>query len=480
MTHHPRSRALHSPGLGAPARMSLVLCLLVAVTSAHARRSQAPGGTVTVLLPEEQVPAFVEAHTHVTLMEHGPAGPGWSAPSVVGAGGFRSAAVARVEHPQPTKWVLHGRTGVSGLATSVERCFNDDARWPRQLLQAAGLTVTTTGNDTTATMVSSRALDVMPMMLTACPLLVDGGAPSGTFAAAGLRLSKRKSAFEPAPFLQAIQIVVDSANPDNRTADARSADVRAVHDDVTDVRTDTTTLLAPSPSVWVLVQNAAARAEDPLGLRTDDGLVRLQDEWRIDLLAAVYGAGRAAPTTSLLPTALAPARAVLEPPKSSVAKQPLALQPLPASAPKVRVGVQGGDALAAALVERLALLLRSRGVLLEAVSMPGEGPPPSIQLMRFVPVIDDAAISMLAFVGAALNNDEAILTSVRDARLLNADAAIRMAAALDLERSLQQQRALVPLLSVDSAVGVHPQLHGVRVLINGTPRLVDAWWTEEP
>ena len=51
-----------------------------------------------------------------------------------------------------------------------------------------------------------------------------------------------------------------------------------------------------------------------------------------------------------------------------------------------------------------------------------------------------------------------------------------MEAALELEQHLIGEHSVIPLVTVDVVLDVHPGLKGVRVREDGVPLLWDAWW----
>ena len=135
------------------------------------------------------------------------------------------------------------------------------------------------------------------------------------------------------------------------------------------------------------------------------------------------------------------------------------------------------DLLTDAVGERLAVLLRGRGWLLElrrASSAIAEG----AELVRWRPPTRDAALSLLSFVGEreGLLADDNVKRALADPRLLVADDAARLAAALALERALLDSRLVVPLIVVERAMLVDPDLRGVVIRGDGVPIFDGAWW----
>jgi hypothetical protein len=87
-------------------------------------------------------------------------------------------------------------------------------------------------------------------------------------------------------------------------------------------------------------------------------------------------------------------------------------------------------------------------------------------------------LSLLSFVGEreALVTDGGVQRALEDPRLLGREATGRLAAALALERALLDSRLVVPLIVVERAITVDPDLRGVVLRGDGIPMLDGAWW----
>jgi hypothetical protein len=458
-----------------PSLVAIVAAGLLS-SSVLARRNPSPGGAVTVAVPRAMQPAFVDVHANISLLHidsatdnHREGGP------VSGVVGYSSLALSRVDRVEPDakRWSLQPRAGVPQLLSSLQRCLVSNDSWPRQVLTAAQVRIDISGNDQRAVLSFSKPVAVLPLLLTGCSLVGDKGASTGPFAqSAPLRLVQRKGGgLVAAPLLATIDVVEPSPGE-------VVADVALVTESPQD---ESVLLLAPSPAVVMLLQPESMRAADPLRISSDEELLEFRQQLRADLLAAVFGQGRAAQSTALLPSALAPARLMAEPTMGSAEPPPLALQALPANAPRVTLVADRSDAVLAAVVDRLALLLRSRGLLLDVRSSE-EGASDALRLVRFTPAVADAALALLAVAGSQSSFDpgDQAGAALLDGALLSADADQRLGAALDLERALLGSRTAIALLSIDTTIAVSPRLHGVRLRIDGVPLMADAWWGQSP
>lgn len=466
-----------------PGSLSTLLSLtlssaLLLSAAALARRAPSPGGAVVVALPPELAPAFLEAHTFVPLLtprDERELVDDAGLDVVEGAPGQRSTVLrAIVREEGGRRWRLRGRAPVADVAYAVGRCLEGagERRFAATALTAAGVTpeVGVVGDEVVVDF--SRPVGVLPELLTWCPLRPALGGPTGPYAlqATG-RLAWRSGSFEAPPLLGAIELrgPLSSGNSNER-ADVivgPGADVGAG-----------ATLLSPWPDVIALVQREDTAEDDPFGLRdAEGGLPAFRQALRADLLAAAWAAGRGGSTEQLLPPGVAPARPLsTTSPFTGAQAAPLSLSPVPPDAPRLTLQVQDGDVLKDAVAERLAVLLRARKTLLDVRRTVGGGV--DAELVRWRPPSRDAALSLLSFVGEreALAREPAVERALADPRLLDGDAATRLAAALVLERALLESRLVVPLIVVERTVTVDPDLRGVVLRGDGVPLLDGAWW----
>jgi hypothetical protein len=181
---------------------------------------------------------------------------------------------------------------------------------------------------------------------------------------------------------------------------------------------------------------------------------------RADLLAAAYAQGRGGVADGLLPPGIAPARP-LPKPQGPERIAPLALVPLPADAPRLIVRRAEGDELLDGVVDRLAVLARTRGFLVDVRSF-GVGATVGVEVLRWRPHASDPALALLSLAGVRpqLINDEAANEALADARLLSASEEERVAAAVALERAWLDAGLTVPLLTADRWFSADPELVG--------------------
>jgi hypothetical protein len=437
-----------------------------------ARRAPGPGGTAAVAVPPELVPAVVEAHLYAPLLVPASRDPAVAdRPALPGAPGFASTVLTKIAvDGAGARWTLSSTAPAASVADSVQRCLDGRVAsgFAAGVLRAAGVhaRVEVAGND--VVVVVDRAVFVLPALLSYCPLVGSGGAATGAYAeAAAGRLSWRSGSFDPPPLLGAVDVRGTAAPGDKAdvVAMATSADNEGG-----------ATLLAPWSDVVLLVQGTQARDADPFGLNDPRAGVRaFRGGLRADLLAAAWAAGRGGPTEALLPPGVAPARP-LPAAATGAERTPLALVPVPADAPRVKLAVRTSDALTDGVAERLAVLLRARGALLDVHQ--GDGDASTCELVRWHPPTRDAALALLAFLGERpdLLEAPAVGKALDTSALLSADAAKRLGAALALERALLDSRLVVPLLVVDRWLTVDPDLRGVVLREDGVPLLDGAWW----
>lgn len=473
--------------------MALVLaaCALLSTLSApaSARRAPGPGGTVVVSVPPDLVTAVVEAHVFAPVLlprglDSGAAAP--DRPPLPGAEAWSSTVVDSLTvSDDGSRWTLAVRAPGAPPAVvkeAVERCLTGKSEqdFPQLALRAAGITVVVSVDGGDVVVEFDKPVFVLPDLLAFCPLRAAGNAPTGAYAISGPgRLAWRSGSFDAPPLLGAIEVkgatAASSLASSLSSAVSDRADV-VVNPTVAATEGSGATQLSPWPDVVVLVQGGAARDADAFGLKdVRAGTRAFRAALRADLLAAAWAAGRGGPTEALLPPGVAPARPL--PPSIGVDRTPLALRPVPANAPRVPLVVKGGDPVVDGVAERLAVILRARGQLLE--QRRGDGPVErGSELVRWHPPTQDAALALLSFLGGRPELlDEAAVKGALDVKgLLGRDPATRLAAALALERALLDARLVVPLLLVDRFLVVDPDLRGVVVRGDGVPLLDGAWW----
>ena len=454
-----------------PALLLLVVLAAVGV-DAEARRAPGPGGGVVVSVSTELMPAVIEAHVFAPLLVPRDSAA-LEAPPLAGAPDHASSVLAKVAHDSSgRRWRLEALAPAIDVATAVSRCLQGRAErgFAADALRAAGVIaeVSVQGND--VVIAFSKAVFVVPELLAFCPLRPASNAPTGPYALSGPgRLSWRSGSYEAPPLLGAIEL----RSPVTSGADRADVIVAPTADPRNGAGA---TLLGPWPDVIALVQSPRTRSDDPFGLSDDNaGTLAFRQALRADLLAAAWSSGRGGPTQALLPPGVAPARPL--PPAEGVSSTPLSLAPVPKDAPRLPLTMIDADLLTDAVGERLAVLLRGRGWLLElrrASSAIAEG----AELVRWRPPTRDAALSLLSFVGEreGLLADDNVKRALADPRLLVADDAARLAAALALERALLDSRLVVPLIVVERAMLVDPDLRGVVIRGDGVPIFDGAWW----
>ena len=465
--------------------VGVLVAVLLGAAPAQARRAPGPGGTAIVSVPAELVGAVIEAHIFAPLLQPGGLDSGAAAgdrPPLAGAPAWSSAVLARVAvDPTGKHWTLTALAPVGVVKEAVAQCLAGRAdrppqsAWPAMALRAAGVreVVDSVGNEVVVSF--DQPVFVLPELLAFCPLRAAQNGPTGAYAPSGpARLAWRSGSFDAPPLLGAIEVRA----PTGTESANDKADVVVNPSAAADSGTGATQL-SPWPDVVVLVQSQPSRDDDPFGLRdARAGTRAFRNALRADLLAAAWASGRGGPTEALLPPGVAPARPL--PASMGVDRTPLALRPVPADAPRVSLVLEGGDLLTDGVAERLAVILRARGRLLDvrrSTRAPDDVDTGS-ELVRWHPPTKDASLALLSFIGARpeLQADPAVLRALGGGGLLAADPALRLAAALALERALLDSRRVVPLLVVDRFLVVDPDLRGVVIRADGVPLLDGAWW----
>jgi hypothetical protein len=453
------------------ARLWFLLSVLIA-DPVVARRAPAPGGTAIVAVPPEETATLVEAHLYAPLLVPLPREAAATHPQPLpGAPGFASNVLTRVDvDPAGLRWTLSTVAPRPGVAASVQRCLagRGAAGFAAWVLIAGGVSARVEVASDNVVVVFNRPLFVLPLLLANCPLVGNQEAATGAYVqTVPLHLSWRAGEFDPPPLLSAVDVRQVTSPNDKADIVARFS---------TGGEDGGATLLSPWSDVVVLVQSESAATRDAFGLKEPRaGLRSFRSGLRADVLAAAWASGRGGPTDALLPPGVAPARP-LPSIGGSVDRAPLTLTSLPPDAPRVKIALGRSEPLMVGVAERLAVLLRARGALLELQR--GTPEESESELVRWHPPTRDAALALLSFLGErpALLRSPTVQRVLDIQALLSSDAAMRLGAALALERALLDSRLVVPLLAVDRWWSVDPDLRGVVLREDGVPMLDGAWW----
>lgn len=453
-----------------------LLLVVVHVTPAGARRLPSPGGEMSLALPTELRGAVVAANTGLPFVEPVPPGTPLSRrlawPPLPGLQ-YRSRVLLGIEAQEDgRRWVLDPRVSAPAVRDALAECFAyGSASWPGDVLHAAGVAASVRLAGGHVLLELDAAVGPVPELLAGCVLPAASGAP---FVLAGDRLVARPDAVEGAPLLDAVVLRGPAT-----TADLAAGGPRGLAGD---------TLLSQAPDVLLIVQSEEARLADPFGLAHGSDLRRLLDP---ELMLAVFWEGRGAPAGGLLPPGIAPSRPLPAAPPDQPGPE-LRIEPLPDGAPMLDISFAPADPLLAGVVERLAVILRSRGWGMGGAQAGAE-------VLRWRPPTLDPALALLALAGArtallaAAPAESGLLADVptglprtggesgqsdplANPDLLSSDPARRLEAALLVERAWIDQRRVVPLMTADLWVVVDPDLRGVTLRPDGVPLLEDAWW----
>jgi len=457
---------------GGRAALALLVVAVVAAP-AIARRVPAPGGKVTMILPAELVGPTTDAHLFAAFLEPmttSDAARALARPSLPGLPAWRSVVVDALGAESGTRaWRLTPRAPARLVVEALERCLLADARagsWPADVLRARGLkpTIDIAGDDVVVRF--NAPVGPMPELLSGCLLRGKQAAPSGPYMLAGPGvLAWRSAGLDDPPLLGFIELRSqgDRADVIGGSPDAMSAGL----------------LLAPFPDVVLLLQSAKALKGDLLGFRDEKSGPRgFREALRADLLVAAYGAGRGTAAQGLLPPGIAPARPLPEL-FGNEKPAPLSLAKLAADAPRVSVRRPEGDLLVDGVVERIAVLLRTRGAAIEPVRTDHDALTEGVEVFRWRPPVADPALALLSLAGKRpeLVVDERVKKALADPRLLSEKHEERLAAALSLERAWLEAFIVVPLMTAERWFTIDPDLRGVQVRADGAPLLSDAYWT---
>jgi hypothetical protein len=460
--------------------MKRVLALAIATVAllgfeAAARRLPAPGGKITVALPPELVASTTEAHLYVPIVEPALASDlaaRLTRPPLAGFTEWRSSVITSIDIDATSRrWELQVDASAALVGEAITRCLSPRASsstpgaaqssWPAAALAARGVTADVDTAASSVVVRFSAPVGVLPELLAGCPLKSASAQYTGAYAlvAPGV-LAWKGGALAPAPLLGIVELA--SANA--------PADLIAFGKETPGAGT----LLAPFPDVVLLLQSAGARGDDVLGIADKNhGLAGFLSLMRPDLLAVAYAEGRGAPVDGLLPPGVAPAR----PLKRATGPDkplPLALLSLGSDAPRVTVRRPEGDPLVDGVVERLALLLRNRGRLVDMTRPQSSELKDGIEVMRWRPPTTDPALALLSLAGtrSELRAKDVARTALADERLLSRNRDDRVAAALALERAWIDLGVAIPLMTADRWFVVDPDLRGVVIRPDGVP-LVD-------
>jgi hypothetical protein len=461
-----------APGVRAVRRLrrSIVwplLALVLVAAEADARRVPSAGGKVVVSVPEALLEATVEAHIYVPMIERvrAPSSRDQLAhPSLPGLPGWRSTVLVDVvSSPDQAEWILTAPGPAGGMGASLTQCFAADGRgrWPGTALRAAGIEVKVQVVRDTVTLGFSRPVGAVPELLEGCMLR---GA-TGQFSRSGrLQLDARDGHVLGPPPMRRVEF-----RPPGQPADL-----------VADppLTPGVGTLSAPFPDVLLLLQPKKLRDKDPLDLTSDAGaLPSFRTELRADLLVNIFWSGRGGPALGILPPGLAPARPLPEP---TAPGRPLSLTlgNLSSAAERVSILRDGDDVLVDGVVERIAVLLRTRGFGTQPLSPGVSSSDTALRVLRWRPPTADPALALLVLAGTYPELlDGAALDGVR---LLSDDIDARLQTAMTLERELIGSRAVVPLLVAERWFAFNPDLRGVQVRPDGVPLLDRAFWGGTP
>lgn len=468
----------HSLSIPRWPRVLLLLAIAVGVVpSASARRIPSPGHKVTLALPLETIAAARAAHLYAPLVERvqgrSPADV-LAHPPLAGSTAWTSVVLSEVRSEEDaTRWILAPRAQVDLVTQAVRRCLVAQAgrvenEWPARVLRAAKVTTEVASEGNTVVIRFDRTVGPLLELLAGCPLRDDSGAPTGAYfpTAPGILTSRAGAPLGPTP-LGVVEFTPVGSPADLTTGQAAAGGVG--------------TLLAPFPDVILLLQSEVERARDPFGF--DDGAgasVAFREELGAGFLLTVYWNGRGAAVEGILPPGLAPARPLPLQTRSVVAP-PLTLATLGQDAPRVLLRYSFDDQLLVGVGDRLAVLLRSRGILTD--QRPTRGGPlvSGLELVHWRPPTQDPALALLELAGRKVElQTEEEGEGTLNPQLLSPVEEERLEAALELERRWIEEHRVTPLMTAERWYTVDPRLRDVHIRADGVPLLHNAFWGQTP
>jgi hypothetical protein len=467
-----RRRPTGPRGLGRAALTAgLALALgFIPAPTASARRLPGPGGKISVVLPPELVGPTTEAHLFAPIvepaLEEDPAAA-LARPPLAGFPAWRSSIVKKIVAEEGGKlWRLAVDAPAPLVGEALARCFSKrtEGSWPADVLRARGVNadISAAGAAAEVRIRFSAPVGPVPELLAGCSLRTASSGPTGSYSLVGPGVLAWKSGSFVPPALPGLLEITSGGRADIVAGGPEAP--------------GTATLLAPFPDVVLLLQTPGARAGDPFGLQDRGaGMRGFRQALRADLLAAAYAQGRGAMADGILPPGVAPARP-LPPPQGPEVLAPLSLAQLPADAPRLLVERAEGDELVEGVVERLAVILRNRGTLVDVRRATAEPLQQGVEILRWRAPTADPALALLALAGKRkeLLEDEAGRAALADPKLLSPSREERVAAALALERAWLDAGAAVPLMTADRWFIVDPDLRGVQIREDAVPLLFDA------
>lgn len=483
----------------------VVLALFFAAAPLFARRLPTIGGQVVLAINPEMVQPVVDAHLYAPFLR--PTSTTSSGDVLASAMQWQSAVLKDIRAVDGGKqWRLWPRSNNTNsnnppitsadLVIALQNCFSptdssSSASWINDVLRALPLKIEIEPRSDGSVTVSFLKKNGTPTvfgpfieLLASCPFRNDDSNTTGAFRqiTPGV-LEAVSQSIDNAPLLQMLSI-----RRRGERADVSAPEVNNNTDDGDDGDNNSTqltgTLYAPFPDVILLLQSAQARQADWLSLGgKGEKLAAFRQALRAPLLLSLYGAGRGSASDGILPSGIAPPRPLpTNPIPNEVA--PLILGELPPDAPIVEVYRNGNDSLLTGVVDRLAVLLRTRGKALRMKTnlphtSPATVPTDGIEILRWRPSSTDPTLALLGLAGqhpSLRTGSPAIEAALNDERLLSPKKEERVAAALVLERAWLESQSVVPLLTVERWFDVDPELRNVRIRADGVPIFDDAFW----
>lgn len=435
------------------AALAALLLLASLAPPLHARRLPSPGGEASLALPPDLREATIAAHTRLPLVEPVPAGSSsadlLAHPTLTDMPWRSRVLAALTSEDGGARWRLTPSRSGLPIELALRSCLAPgQGSWPGDALSAAGLAARVVPEGADLLVSFDGPFGPLPELLAGCSLTDPTGAP---FVLDGDTLQASADAIGGPPMLATLVLRGPLAPADLAAGTPERAGGGA--------------LVTEAPDVVLFIQSEPARRADPFGL--DEGLDRLRHLLDPELLLAVFWEGRGGPTDGLLPPGIAPSRP-LPAPGSGSPELALRLDSLPDDAPRLDVTFEPTDPLAAGVVERLAVVLRSRGWAMGGAEEHAE-------VVRWRPPTLDPALAILALAGTRPSLIEG--GALGDPALHSTDPSERLAAAMEVERAWIEQRRVVPLMTADRWIVVDPDLRGVILGPDGVPLLDGAWWT---
>jgi hypothetical protein len=457
------------------AKLLLSCTIMFVGLPTHARRIPPIGGELRIALPQEEMIATQRKHLYVPILEPVD-GSDWLRnhidPPLTQFPKWRSSVLSGIRKRKDGKmWTLISQKPLSLLAMSLASCFEyrtADPQWPSWALRALKEKPAINLGDKSIRIQFKKSMDYFPGLLAGCLYSGEKGKATGPYA-----------------LLDARTLALNSDSPRGPSPITR---VHFLQNDTDDaditgsppIELSNANVLVPFSEVVLLLQKGAVLDRDPLGTKTESGGLRaFRDALRASDLLDLYWAGKGNEYAGILPPGIGPPRPLPQPTPGDAF--PLRLNPLPADAPSIAIGVRSQGALPLGVLERIAVILRSKGYKMIAVYDSKRAV--DMEIVKWRAPVRDPALALLVLAGQYPNfflADSWGEEISKDRRLVSSLPTVRMEAAMDWENTWLTSQHAVPLLAAERWFDFRPGIKGVVIGADGLLGIEDAYWENQP